>query len=1237
MRKLLLLSFTAFIPMLVSGQYLRIGDGSFGGTVAGPLIASSSNANFTSRFAYIYPASLLTKLEHGDSITALEIGRIAGNGFNNNCNLKIYFKNTSQSDFGTGKLYWPGEVTGAVSVYDQNPRLEIGTNDGFHKIPFYNNTYRYDTTNGKNLEILVEYVQTSTQASSFFWYFEDGSTLNAFATNQTKFYSGVSSNDSLPNSTDRHPTINLIFPRFDNDVMLMKVYTLGKLPVPLGNPDSVQALVRNVGKKAVSTGKVQTWIVGPNHIERDSGSFSIGLNEEKYIQIPSLKPARKGLDTVFVAIQGDKNSSNDTGFSYRLANENIYSYRDITLPPDAGGIGFNGSTGDFVARFFASKKKNINQVTVNFALSGRPFKVGIWESKSNNRPGKLLYLSDSLITVGGNYILDLKKAVSVNGSFFVGVRQLNTSNVAFGYQTESPVRPNTFYYAAPQGDTNWIDFYPDAPFKFLIEPRLQGDTDLTALSADYPKDSLDMYVTDTMAPKGTIGNIGLKDIRDSFDIVCEILQFGKSYYKEVLRDTLSAGQKRTYTFPKTFYPKNFGEYVLMIYCKHPYDQIKDNDTVIRKFYVGLKKDIINQSVYEPSNNAIFEYLRDTFMPVAAVQNIGYDNSVNFIARCLIKKGNTVLYNRIQNLSLPKFQSKILNWPTYKTLDTGKLDVFFIVEMPGDKNRKNDTAKRTVFVLKSFDPGLDSVLVPDKNVFYLPGKPIKPSAKVFNDGVLNVYNAKLSYRITSAYTPNVYRDSILINFGPKESFKVNFIKSFTPPKRGIYTMMMRIDHPSDLVHTKDSMVFDFFVGNPYDYSAVSVLYPKATDTLSSGGGPYAPKVRIKNAGFIKNTDIVPMVCQIWWNNIKVYQDIKSTNLDTSVMFDLDFANSFNPMNAGKYQVIAYTNYVSDVFKKNDTALGSFVVTIGRDAHVVSIDTPLNADKYSARSSAIKIKGTIENTGKLKMSSVQLFAEIYHGNKLEYYQSIQDSLKPYEVKKLAFGQSFTPKDSGTYKILMRTFSLQDQNIYNDTSIGYFFVDKGKDMAAVEWINPPTASVFLHTTGPAAPRFRIRNVGMDTNKLSGKLYLNFFDSAKLTTVFSDTVSFTDVAMGASDTITANKTFNFLTPGLYRSYAQVSAVGDNFPENDTLQSLFRVVLNGVRALQGTDIKVYPNPASGILYIQSTLPIQQSALYDISGKLVLMRTDNPKMLNVQGLKPGAYLLRIYALNGVYSTPVVVE
>lgn len=1218
-----------------SGQYVRIGDGSYLSNIGGPFTASTGLAKYNSRFAYIYTRTTLGNIRNGDSITSLEFKRSAGVALNTACNVKIYLANTSLYDFGSGNLSWSNAIGSATLVYNQNP-ADIGTEEGFHTLPL-SQTFVYDSAKGENLALFVEYSQTATQPGNVFFYFESSTTVSGLASNQTKYLRDTVLRDSLKSSSDYHPTLIINYPRKNRDIAMIGVYTLGKLPVPLGNPDSVKVLIRNVGKKDASGVSIYTWLQGFNS-GIDSTKIDIKKGTQGFYNIPSLYPTKNGLDTVYAAIIGDQYQANDTGTSFRWCNANVYSYRDVTKAPAPGGIGFGGSTGDFVARFFSNKSKSINQVAVSFALSGRPFKIGIWEQSAFGQyPGKLLYISDSLISTAGNYILDFKKPVSVSGAFFVGLRQLTTTNIAFGYQDEDPIRPSTFFYAAPAGDTNWFDFAPDAPYRFLLEPRMQGDTDLTVLSADYPKDSLDKYVLDTLAPRATIGNIGAKDLKDSFQITCEINFYGKIVYKEVLKDTLSAGLKRSYTFPKTFFPKDFGEHELLIYTSHPQDQIIDNDTARRKFYVGVKNDAMVATVFEPSNNTQFEYALDTFTPVATIQNPSFNNSKSITARCVIYKGTKVVYNQSQTLTLPKFNSKILAWPTYVCLDTGKLLVQFTTTMAGDAFRANDTINRTVWVFKSYDLGIDSVLLPSTKVFYTPGSNMKPLFRIYNDGILDATDVLVACRISSPYTATVYRDTIKVNVDAKTQYLAQFAKLFKPLNKGLYTLTLKSFFAQDRVPNNDSFAIQFHVGYPYDYQSISVLYPKATDTFPVGTGALAPKLRIKNNGYTKVGDICPVVFQIWKGKQKLYQDIKSLSLDTGLTFDLDFAKSFTPLFAGNHTIIAYTNYASDVHKSNDTVMGAFYVTVGRDAYVVSIDTPSASPAYEARIDNIPIKAQITNAGKLSMKSLRISAEIYYQGVRKHFDALDDSLDAGEVKLLTFPLGFVPQQAGMYRLIVYTYSQQDQNITNDTAELFFNVLKRYDVEASSWKEPTVGSIIIHNSGNRIPGITISQIGSDTAAQGNGTIDFYIFNLSGTEVFRDSGDFAGLTNQNTMDVYAGNSWTFDIPGFYTAKAVIRPT-DRFQENDTLYSAFEVRLNSLQQINANTLGVYPNPGNNVIHIRGTKPLLRVTAINALGQNTLLEDlNNGQTYDVSALSPGLYFLVAEGQNSRYILRFIKE
>lgn len=62
--------------------------------------------------------------------------------------------------------------------------------------------------------------------------------------------------------------------------------------------------------------------------------------------------------------------------------------------------------------------------------------------------------------------------------------------------------------------------------------------------------------------------------------------------------------------------------------------------------------------------------------------------------------------------------------------------------------------------------------------------------------------------------------------------------------------------------------------------------------------------------------------------------------------------------------------------------------------------------------------------------------------------------------------------------------------------------------------------------------------------------------------------------------------------------------------------------------VRIYPNPASDVLNVVANGVVKgQVALFDLTGKLLLQQELNygTAIINVKGLTPGVYLIRIYA------------
>jgi hypothetical protein len=68
---------------------------------------------------------------------------------------------------------------------------------------------------------------------------------------------------------------------------------------------------------------------------------------------------------------------------------------------------------------------------------------------------------------------------------------------------------------------------------------------------------------------------------------------------------------------------------------------------------------------------------------------------------------------------------------------------------------------------------------------------------------------------------------------------------------------------------------------------------------------------------------------------------------------------------------------------------------------------------------------------------------------------------------------------------------------------------------------------------------------------------------------------------------------------------------------------------------RVFPNPFSGEIRIDSPKPITGLEISDVSGRLIMKQSGNESILNLPFLDPGVYLIRINADNGFYQQKII--
>ena len=82
-----------------------------------------------------------------------------------------------------------------------------------------------------------------------------------------------------------------------------------------------------------------------------------------------------------------------------------------------------------------------------------------------------------------------------------------------------------------------------------------------------------------------------------------------------------------------------------------------------------------------------------------------------------------------------------------------------------------------------------------------------------------------------------------------------------------------------------------------------------------------------------------------------------------------------------------------------------------------------------------------------------------------------------------------------------------------------------------------------------------------------------------------------------------------------------------------------GLNNLDGSEIKIYPNPTSDFINITLSegSQIKQAEIYDINGKMVFESTNHLNQINMSALESGIYLLQIETETGQISKQIIKE
>ncbi|MBA4141172.1 MAG: T9SS type A sorting domain-containing protein, partial [Segetibacter sp.] len=291
----------------------------------------------------------------------------------------------------------------------------------------------------------------------------------------------------------------------NNDAVLTNVYTLAKIATSSDNPNVVSASITNISGTPFTDLNVTLKVTGATNFTNTKVIPFLNSGGSVVVTFDGYTASTTGNNIVNVSIPADNDNTNNSLSLPQTVTTNRWGYAYTTAP--TSGFGFApGTTGDLAAKFKNVGSTIINQVTLYFSGGGQPFQATIWDaSGTGGRPGTLLWSSPTSTSAAGPVNIDVSPNVTVNGDFFVGVRQIGTSNVLMGFETENPLRSGTFFTMSSSSG-NWFDLYPSGFFRFMFEAQFVSTLPITttALKGER-KDSKNLLSWTTLTEQNNKG------------------------------------------------------------------------------------------------------------------------------------------------------------------------------------------------------------------------------------------------------------------------------------------------------------------------------------------------------------------------------------------------------------------------------------------------------------------------------------------------------------------------------------------------------------------------------------------------------------------------------------------------------------------------------------------------------------------------------------------------------------
>jgi hypothetical protein len=263
------------------------------------------------------------------------------------------------------------------------------------------------------------------------------------------------------------------------DASVSTIYSLGAIPKNYGGAHAVKVRINNTGSYTLNNLPVSLSVSGANTFSDVKTINNIAPGGFALVTFNAFTPANVGANSIVVSVPADGNNANNSNTWSQNVTNNIFSYKDPSQTFTGNVSPSLTATGAILAKFTTANMygnaDTLNEIQVDFNTSGVSYKIGIFDATGpGGAPGNDLYPTSPTLTtnVGTAYVP--VPNILVSGTYYVGVIQTTTTAVGFRYQSESPIRTNSFYFVSPYTTPiTWTDFGAgNNPYRFNVAAQI---------------------------------------------------------------------------------------------------------------------------------------------------------------------------------------------------------------------------------------------------------------------------------------------------------------------------------------------------------------------------------------------------------------------------------------------------------------------------------------------------------------------------------------------------------------------------------------------------------------------------------------------------------------------------------------------------------------------------------------------------------------------------------------------